>query len=353
MKMLAKIPVAHNPVNQTADILSGAAAATAYDEIIVDYPAMASTIDLRWVNSVFAGLNRPVWICLPTIWPEDTEKTPANAYTALTAQTLATLTSIMTMMVTANMQSKIKGFAFDIDYKRTVGDISLSGGVAKHLDRDTVNAFIAAAHGYTLPAMIITNRVIDALGLVYRGTDTDSAGRAAWPTLLGSVSSIGDWIVARDSIGSAYFLNGYSSPVRMNAHLLAENISIMAAHRSSTLSTGMLQHVNYNHTSPDYMLGHNYSPALRDYVRGVSTLAAIAGVDGSGIIALTNPGVPTVPLRSSIEPYSLPVNTGGTPRYHSSNGTHVFDFMVSDTVANRLEFSYDFRKVTLNGIEVV
>lgn len=361
MNTICSVPLLDSTLNQLV-YTTAAAIAYPYDEIILSYPKMhdypktqiSSNIDtVRRTNAVLQILARPVWIKLNALWPAHNRLKPALAYRMSLQDSIMEARMFWSMLpVTAHKW--VKGFTYDhCDYARMFGNTVLATTNSQtFFDRDYTNALIGVARSYSLPAMIITSRAGDITGNIYRYSDTNDSGAAKWPSILGKDSSFEDWLIARDLFYAPTWqnINEADYPVGPGKNFMFlgqnstfwsffESLPVLQQCRSSNLSVGILQHLDFSANVGDGALDPVLTMAQKIFLNGMATFLQLVDLQGYGVAALAPSGF--MPSLSSITNASVLPARNGPATFYSVNGEIIADYM-NDKIPTRIVTTQSF-----------
>jgi hypothetical protein len=342
MRTLCRLPslstTAHNGLQ---DWRASVMTASAYDEVVVGLPdlhAYATSAHIHRVTQSLMLLQRPVWVEVKSLFPEFDSLPTQQAFDNY-LQTILTEVDAMWSAIPATLRRFVKGICFDhIDFTRVFGAVASdpdATSILRSMDSAYVNKQIAAARKYNLPAMLVSDRIGDVFGNVYRRPN-ENIWVARWPTLLGCDSSLVDWIVARDlfyapatnSLG--YLQPGASEDFAFNGvgsfERFFESWPIMRRQQSDNLCIGILQHIDTSASSGDGSLGPALTTQQRAFVKGLATFVQMLDIDAFGVECLGGNFLASAEIVHSR--YTLPVRSGES-RVFSANGAIYADYMSS------------------------
>lgn len=346
MKKICFLPPLANGLNALS-ATTAAGLAAPYDEVVLTYPKFTMTggafdnlAAIEQTNAVLQLLNGPVWIQVDAQWPQYDADFPTTAYNEALAATQQEIATFWTQLP-ASMKPLVKGFTFDhADYDRQFGYLVLAraNGVLTRFNRFYANSLVSLCRGYMRPCMLISNRVGDLVGNVYRFADADNPGAAAWPSILGQDSTMADWLVARDVFYTPSATSteevGYTAAPddASNVYLnlcnafwqFFEALPVLRRVQSSNLAVGIVQHMDFSAESSDGLLGPALSTNQISFLTGLATLLQLTDIDGYGVMALGTNG-----FYPSLEQVNNPVATptpSGPAVFYTLAGAVYADF---------------------------
>lgn len=299
---IAYIPDNLVGVNQTSDFLSAAMLAREFDQIVVKFPAPANKDAMARTLAVIETCTKPVW-AIPHSYVDYTGMQPAD-HKKKTEDTIDASMEVIANLLGVNIIStRLLGFAFeDFDYSRPWGDALFRATSTPsdqnpfRVDRSFINNLVTRARKYGRPAMMICKNPSDLLSTVYRSSDSDIPGAAAWPSILGTDSSKTDWVVVKNPVyvpQNDILNNSLITPLAYDFFGLS-NLATAKVHRTNNIKIGALQEYSFHSMNPDFLIGQFFSDDEKAKLQGFSTLMDLLGLDSWGIKPITHPSVPFV-----------------------------------------------------------
>jgi hypothetical protein len=340
MQKICFLPRLDNGLNALPSV-SAAGIAAPFDEVVVNYPKLTYYLGdyraadiVKRTNALLPLLDRQVWIQLDLQWPEFDVKMPKDAY-ALALEATTSEVCLFWQALPVEMRRLVKGFTFDhADYNRQFGaaqQFPNTNGVVTRFNRYYANSLVALCREYALPAMLISGRVADLAGDVYRFNDADIPGGAKWPSILGQDSSLNDWLIARDVFYAPLASqgdSGYTEIVDNGSSYLGlrnvfwqffEALPVLRRAQSGNCSVGILQHMDFTGEASDGALGPALTADQRGFLTGLSTILRLADLDGYGVAALPNQRfIPS--LAQITRRVILPETRTGKTVFYTKNG---------------------------------